>query len=177
MASSGGNVVSLGRGMRPPKLGSVWIARTAVAVGGVYQVAEDVTTPDDAAVTVPNSGAPDGALGNVVQISTAGGLVATAGGVLGMFVLAEELAASGSPFAGMLEGYYVDALVTTAAARAIRIALYPTAAELLNDTATGIGSPACGRLLEAVGGAITGQLRKVHFCGLPGGFGVGPGTT
>ena len=178
MASSGMLPVNLGRGMRPPKLGSVWIARLATQIGGVYMLAEEAVT-DDAAVTQENSGADNGTLANTVGISAGAttGLTATGGtGNLALFVLAEEAAAIGQPYMGMVEGYYVDATVTVGAAQVARLPLYATTGEVLSATLGGIGAPAIGRLLQPISGAST-ALRKVHFCGLPGGFGVGPGTT
>lgn len=177
MASTGGLVVQLGRGYKPNKLGSVWIARIATTVGGTYMVAEDIDLPDDAAVTVENSGADNGTLANLVGIpaGAANGLLIGVGGQLAMFVLAEEVAASGGPVMGMVEGYYVDATcVIATTTKNARTALFPTTSENVSDTPPAVGSPAIARLAEQ--SVVGTALRKVHFCGFPGGFGVGPGT-
>ncbi len=174
-----GFVVSnpIGKGLRFESIRSVWITRGGAAVfGGTYMLAEDVVT-DDAAVTLENSGKDEGSLSNVVVPSAAAvaGLTNAAAAELAMFVLCQEAAADDQPFFGCVEGYYVDAIVTTTATRQPRSALFPRTNADLHETRGGIGSPAIARLVTEAAAATT--LRKVHFCGLPGGFGNGPGTT
>jgi len=176
IVSAGGN----GRGPRFPRLASVFIARSTVLAGGVYIMCENNgASPDSAAVTVSNSNADNGTLANAIAVGTnaaAGMVTATSGGgELAVLILATEAAATGAPFIGLLEGYYVDALVTTAGSGVPRKPLYPRTTGVLQDVGSNVGSPAHGRLLQDVG-TITATLTKVHFCGLPGGFSVGPGT-
>lgn len=172
-----------GKGINFATIGSVYKARGgAVTLGECYMVAEDIDAPDDAAVTVENSGADNGTLANTVPVSTAvaDGLKAAVGDLLGVIVLAEESAVEGGVYRALIEGYYVDAKVTTASARAPRLALFlnsSTSTSVLEDTlGTNRGAPVFGRLLEQVAGSQTGVLTKVHFCGVPGGFGVGAGA-
>jgi hypothetical protein len=175
-----GNVA--GKGVRFARIASVFIARGGAAVaGGTYVLTEDITTPDDADATVANSGADNGSLANTFPCATANiaGLGSgVAGGQLAVFVLATEAAVDNAPYIGLVEGYYVDALVTTSAARVIRTPLYPlNASAVQQDAPTVIGRCATSRVLANISGAIASVLTKVHFCGTPGGFGVGPGTT
>lgn len=162
-----------GKGVRYALVAGVFIARAATAVGDIVQVAEAGTT-DDAAVSGGVNGSDTGTLANTIAVSANTGT----GAHLSLCVLAAEAAsAAGQAYRGYVEGYYVDAKVTTAGAAAVRIPLYPTTAGVLNATAAGIGSPMCGRLLAAVGGAQTATLTKVHFRGAPGGFAIGAGAT
>jgi len=171
-------IVTVGRGIKVARKDSIFIVRgSATVVGGVYMLAEDVVT-DNATVTAENSNTDVGALANVVTPTSgvvAGLAATTAGGPIGFYVLATEAVIDGAPFNGLLEAYYVDALVTTGGSKVPRTSLYPTAGTPLNSTAPAIGSPVVGRLLVDVG-TITAALTKVHFRGLPGGFGSGPGT-
>lgn len=180
MSSSGtltGNI--LGKGIRFPGIDSIFIARGgAVAIGDIRILAED-GTGDAAEVTgAGNTNSDVGTLANTIPPSATSelGLAGGAGVEAAVFLLALEAAADDGIYRAAVEAYFVDAKVTTAAARNVRTALFSVSG-VANDTRSGIGSCAIARLVVDVGSAITATLTKVHFCGFPGGFGNGPGAT
>jgi hypothetical protein len=190
MASAGMNVVTgPGRGIGFPFHRAVFIARDAVVAGTIYLLAEDTDggTPDDAAVTKPADNSDAGALANavVVDAATAAGFGVTpaaTGKELGVLVLAlETQATAGQPFLGCIEGYDVDATVVRSAQLEPRQVLYVNSNGVLQDTTstngTTIGTPASARLLRRTAAGAATAIQRVHFCGLPGGFGSGGGTT
>ncbi len=179
MSCSLNHGVTSGRGLQFPFNRSfVFKNRTggAIVAGRVYMVAEGLTV-DDADVTVPANQGDNGALANVVLVPATAAGVTTFDGNVGFptYVLALEAVADDGLFRAAVEAYYVDAeVVTTSQPVPARAHLYVNATEQLANAkaATAPRQPIHGRLLE-VATANNTTTRKVHFCGLPGGFGVG----
>lgn len=171
-----------GRGVRFATQSFIFIARDGTVEGGISMLAENLA--DDAAVLTMNSGADDGTLANTVDVTAgvAAGIDGTAPDSLGCIVLASEPALVDGVFRGYVEGYDVNALVEKSsgvAAMDAREGLFMNTATVphLDNLGQGIGAPCVGRVVRRVPVGAGPIMSRIHFCGLPGGFGVGSGLS
>lgn len=161
-----------GRGINFQRNRSVFRARGgAVVQGRCYKLDEALSDVD---VTTANDNTDAGALANTVPIVAGDHL--TANPLLQVYVLALEAAADDGAYEGVVHAYWVQALVTTAAGAAVGEKLYlgdTTQGNLEDAGSVGIltRQTIVGRMLED-NGAVTNTLQRIHFNGLPGGFGI-----